>query len=73
MRHNTVTMPTFAELDEIERVLALQSHVTANKQVARELWCLAQDYQVRAATRDGGRLPYIGDPPPPLLAAADVA
>lgn len=56
-------MLTFAELDEIAGVLAMQSHVTARKQVARELWRLAQDYQVRAATLDGGKLPHIGDPP----------
>jgi hypothetical protein len=57
------TMPNFAELDEIARVLAVQSHVTANAQVARELWRLAQDYRVKAGALDGGKLPYIGDPP----------
>jgi hypothetical protein len=41
----------------------MQSHATAKKEVARELWRLAQDYQVKAAALAGGELPDIGDPP----------
>jgi hypothetical protein len=56
----------YAELLEVAHVLAMQSHVTASKEVARELWRLAQDYQVRAAALHEGRLPNIGDPPTKL-------
>ena len=56
-------MATFAELDEIARMLAMQSHVTASKEVAAELWRLAQQYRVQAGTLDDGKLPNIGNPP----------
>ena len=56
-------MQTITDLIEIAKVLAIQSHVAASKEVARELWRLAKDYQVKAAARAGGRLPDIGDPP----------
>ena len=56
-------MTTAADFEEIARVLAMQSHVTSRRQVAHELWRLAQDYQIRAGALGGGILPYIGDPP----------
>ena len=56
-------MQTVADFVEIAKVLAIQSHVTASKEVARELWRLAKDYQVKAAAQAGGSLPDIGDPP----------
>ena len=56
-------MTTAADLEEVARVLAMQSHVTSRKQVAHELWRLAQDYQVRAGALGAGTLPDIGDPP----------
>jgi hypothetical protein len=35
----------------------------SNKQVARELWKIAQEYQAEAAKVDSDRVPDIGDPP----------
>jgi hypothetical protein len=35
----------------------------SNKQVARELWKIAQEYQAEAAELDSDRVPDIGDPP----------
>jgi hypothetical protein len=64
-----LNMPTYADFVEVARVIAMQSHVTARKEVARELWRLAQDYQVKAAALDGGILPSIGDPPVRLASA----
>ena len=56
-------MPTVADLVEIAKLLAMQFHVTVSKEVSRELWRLARDYQVKAAALAGARLPDIGDPP----------
>lgn len=36
-------MTTAADFEEIARVLAMQSHVTSHRQVAYELWRVAQD------------------------------
>jgi hypothetical protein len=63
-------MQSIADFLEIANVLAMQSHVTANKKVARELWRLAQDYQVKAAALAGGMLSDIGNPPE-ILAVDD--
>jgi hypothetical protein len=60
-------MLTVVDLVEIAKVLAMQSQVTASKDVSRELWRLARDYQVKAAALAGGSLPDIGDAPAILL------
>jgi hypothetical protein len=45
---------------------ARNAHRASNKQVARELWKMAEEYRAKAADLDNGMLPDIGDPPPRL-------
>jgi hypothetical protein len=42
---------------------ARNAHLSSNKQVAHELWKMAQEYQFEAAKLDDGRLPDLGTPP----------
>jgi hypothetical protein len=42
---------------------ARNAHLSSNKQVARELWKMAQEYQAEVAKLGNGKLPDIGNPP----------
>jgi hypothetical protein len=41
----------------------INAHLSSNKQVARELWRIALEYQAEAAKLGDGKLPEFGDPP----------
>ena len=56
-------MRTYDEALELAVMSARNARLSANKQVARELWKIAQEYQAEAAKLANGRLPDIGDPP----------
>ena len=56
-------MPGYTELVDLARLCAQQAHLTSSKEVARELWRIAQEYQRRAAKLHAGPLPDIGSPP----------
>jgi hypothetical protein len=56
-------MRTYSEALELALMSARNARSASNKQVARELWKIAQEYQAKAAKLDNGRLPNIGDPP----------
>jgi hypothetical protein len=56
-------MRTHSEGLELAIMCARNARLSSNKQVAHELWNMAQEYQFEAAKLDNGRLPDIGDPP----------
>ena len=56
-------MHTFSEVLELAMMSARNARCASTKQVARELWKIAQEYQAKAAELDNGRLPDLGDPP----------
>ena len=55
-------MQTHSALVELAQICARQAHFTADREVARELWRMALEYQHKAAALDNGRLPDIGLP-----------
>jgi hypothetical protein len=56
-------MRTFYDVFEVAVISARCARSASTKQVARELWEIAQEYQAEAAKLDSGRMPDIGDPP----------
>jgi hypothetical protein len=56
-------MHTFREALKLAIMSARNARLSANKQVAQELWKIAQEYQAEAAKLGDGTLPDIGDPP----------
>jgi hypothetical protein len=42
---------------------ARNARLASNKQVARELWKMAQEYQAEVAKLGTGRVPDLGNPP----------
>ena len=56
-------MRTYSEALELAVMCARNAHLSSNKQVAHELWKMAQEYQFEAAKLDDGRLPDLGTPP----------
>jgi hypothetical protein len=54
-------MRTYSEACELAMMSARNSHHSTDKQVARELWKMAQEYQTEAAKLD--RMPDLGNPP----------
>ena len=59
-------MHTYSEAFELAIMCARNAHQSTNKQVARELWKMAQEYQAEAAKL--GRMPDLGNPPQGLEA-----
>ena len=59
-----LSMQTYASLAELARICAQQANYTRDREVARELWRMALEYQTKAAALDRGKLPDIGPPPP---------
>ena len=56
-------MHTYSEALELALISARNARFTSNKQTARELWKMAQEYQAEAAILGNGKLPYVGPPP----------
>jgi hypothetical protein len=56
-------MRTYYDMFELAVMSARSARLASNKQVARELWKIAQEYQAEAAKVDSDRMPDIGDPP----------
>jgi hypothetical protein len=56
-------MHTQASLVVLAKICAQQAHITQVREVARELWRMALEYQGKAAALDNGQLPDIGPPP----------
>jgi hypothetical protein len=56
-------MQTYATLAELAQTCAQQAHFTTSREVAREFWRMALEYQHKAAELDSGKLPVIGPPP----------
>jgi hypothetical protein len=56
-------MRTNYDVFELAVMSARCARGASNKQTARELWKIAQEYQAEAAKLNGGTLPDIGDPP----------
>ena len=56
-------MQTYIGLVELARICASQAHITADREVARELWRMALEYQQKAAALDNGKPPDVGPPP----------
>jgi hypothetical protein len=57
-------MRTYSEALELAIMCARNARLTSNRQVARELWKMAQEYQAEVAKLDNGRMPDLGDTPP---------
>ncbi|HLH97910.1 MAG TPA: hypothetical protein VKW08_22615 [Xanthobacteraceae bacterium] len=53
----------YAVLAELAQTCAQQAHFTSEREVARELWRMALEYQHKAAAHDSGKPPDIGPPP----------
>lgn len=60
-----MTKRSYNELAGLARMCARQARVSTAKDVARELWNVALEYQQEAAKLANGKPPRIGDPPPP--------
>ena len=56
-------MRTYKELFDLAMTCAKQAHITTSRDVARELWRMAVEYQREVAHLDGGTLPDIGEKP----------
>jgi hypothetical protein len=56
-------MRAHSEVLELAIMCARNARASTDKQVARELWKMAQEYQAEAAKLDNGRLPELGNPP----------
>ena len=55
-------MQTYSVLLEFARKFANQARVTTDREVARELWRMAIEYQYKAAALDNGKFPDVGLP-----------
>jgi hypothetical protein len=56
-------MRTYSEALELALMSARNARLSSNKQVARELWRIALEYQAEAAKLGDGKVPELGDPP----------
>ena len=56
-------MRTYYDVFELAVMSARCARGASNKQTARELWKIAQEYQAEAAKLNGGTPPDLGDPP----------
>jgi len=56
-------MRTYQEALQLAHMCAVNARLTTEKDVARELWKMAQEYQAEAAKLDSGTLPDLGPPP----------
>jgi hypothetical protein len=56
-------MRTYSEALELALMSAPNARLASNRQAARELWKIAQEYQAEAAKLGDGKPPDIGDPP----------
>jgi hypothetical protein len=54
-------MPTYEDFVRLARVYWRQAHAASTWQAARELYCMAREYQQKAAKLDGGKLPKLSD------------
>jgi hypothetical protein len=61
-------MYTYDDLAELARICAKNAHIASDKEVAAKLWELATEYRDKAIEADGGKGPYIGEPPRRLTA-----
>jgi hypothetical protein len=50
-------MRTYEELIELANLCARNARISSEKEVARELWKMAQEYQAEATKLNNGRLP----------------
>ena len=57
------TTHSYSETFELAMVCARNARFSGNKDVAREFWKMAQEYQAESAKLDDGRLPDLGNPP----------
>jgi hypothetical protein len=56
-------MRTYSEAFELALMSARNARSAGTKQVARELWKMAQEYQAEVAKLGNGRVPDLGSPP----------
>jgi hypothetical protein len=56
-------MRSRSEVLELDRICAKNAHLSADKQVARELWKMAEEYRAEAGKLDSDKLPDLGNPP----------
>ena len=56
-------MRTYGEALELATICARNARISTDKDVARELWKMAQEYLAEVAKLDNGRQPELGDPP----------
>jgi hypothetical protein len=56
-------MHTYNEALELAMMCARNARISSTKQVARELWKMAQEYQAEAGKLDNYSMPVLGDPP----------
>ena len=56
-------MRTYSEALELALMSARNARSASTKQVARELWKMAQEYQAEVAKLSNGRVPDLGSPP----------
>ena len=56
-------MRTYYDVFELAVISARCARGASNKQMARYLWKIAQEYLAEAAKIDSDRVPDIGDPP----------
>ena len=56
-------MRSYSEAFELAIMCARNARLSSNKEVARELWKMAQEYRAEAAKLDNGGLPDLGNPP----------
>ena len=54
---------THAELVDMAKMCAVNARATRDERACTELWRMALEYQQWAAQLDGGRMPFIGEPP----------
>ena len=59
-------MHTYSEAFELATMCARNARLSTDKQVAQELWKMAQEYRAKAAKL--GRMPDLGNPPQGLEA-----
>ena len=52
-----MAMRTYEELLELANLCARNARISSEKEVARELWKMAQEYQAEATKLNNGRLP----------------
>lgn len=52
-----------SEAAELARICAKQARIAGTREIAREFWRMALDYQKKAAALDSGKLPEIGPAP----------